>query len=585
MQNSILHGAVTPDLVVPGFADAVRQAELAEDKASACNEIAEWLKVNGRPEQSLAWFEKALSIDSRRAAIHNNLGSALMQLGRHAEACDALRRAVELDQGLARAHCNLGTALQMRGLLAEALEAYRLACRADRAFIYPHVQFLSLARELCQWDGWQEQLDALRAIVPTPDNNGPQLDLLYLPLGLDALRTHAEAYAARFAGIAASRPVRRGVRGAKLRIGYLSDELRKHATGTLMAEVLELHDRSRLEVHLFTWGRSDNSVIERRIRKTSTRHHDISALTDLQVARLVRELELDILIDLKGHTLRPRTEILAMRPAPLQVSWLGFPGTLGATFYDYILADGYVVPHGSEHGYVESVLRMPNAYQPNDRRRPLGAPLSREKYGLPPGKTVFGYLGRASKLTPELYEDWLAILLAVPDSVLWILAERTEARVNLMREAQARGLPADRLVFAAPLPFAEHIARFQRVDLALDTHPYGSHTTASEALWAGCPLVTRVGETFASRVAGSLLRAAGVGELAVRSRDEFRALAIALGSDSRALESLRNRLSASREGCALFDAPRFTRDLERALFAIHQRSQAGLPHASIDIEP
>jgi protein O-GlcNAc transferase len=267
----------------------------------------------------------------------------------------------------------------------------------------------------------------------------------------------------------------------------------------------------------------------------------------------------------------------------VQVSWLGYPGTMGTSFFDYIIADGYVVPPGEERHYTEKIVRLPDTYQPNDRKRPAAEPRTRTEHGLPAAGTVFCYLGKHSKINPEVFDDWMAIVRAVPDSVLWLLADQADMRESLRSEAARRGVAPERLHFTRGSSFVEHLARFRAADLALDTFPYGSHTTASEALWQGCPLVTRVGDTFASRVASSLLRAAGMPELVTTNAEEFRGLAIELGTDVARRTALRTRLLASRTTCALFDTPRFVRNLEAAYEAMHSRAAMNLPPTHLDV--
>ncbi len=538
-----------------------------EALAVAISEVAGRLRECGRSRDAVDWYRRALRSAPASAELYTSLGAAWMDVGNNREARAALQRAVQLDPGLWMAHCNLATLLHKGGDLREALQAYRRASVLNPGFIYPLVQALCLARELISWDHWEADLQALRGLAPQPGNTAPQLDLLFLPLTALQLRNHAEAYAAEcLARTDITPPIRvpHPVRGRRIRIGYVSDELRGHAVGSLVAEVFELHDPRRFDVRVYCWGRDDGSVTERRVRAAVPAMVDIGSLTNRQAAERIAADGIDILVDLKGYTERPRTEIFAYRPAPVQVNWLGFPGTLGAAYFDYVIADEFIVPPGAEQGYTESVLRLADTYQPNDRRRPIATPKSRAAYGLPADATVYCYLGKASKITPETFDDWMKILMAVPESVLWMLVERPETRSALVEAARQRGIAAKRLVFCGGLPFTEHIARFKVADIALETSPYGSHTTASEALWAGCPLIALAGDTFASRVSGSLLTAAGMGELVTTDAAAYRALAVELGSDRQRCATLRSRIERTRDTCALFDTPRFVRSLEAA---------------------
>jgi len=280
-------------------------------------------------------------------------------------------------------------------------------------------------------------------------------------------------------------------------------------------------------------------------------------------ARRIEDDALDILIDLKGYTLGARTSLLARRLCPIQVSWLGYPGTMGAAFIDGLIADPFIVPPGHEQFYSERVLRLPHCYQPNDRKREVAKPLTRAEYGLPPDAFVFCCFNQAYKITPEIFACWMRLLEHVPGSVLWLLEDNRWATANLARAAQAHSIAPARLVFAPKLPLAQHLARYRVADLALDTFPYTSHTTASDALWADCLLVGLCGETFASRVSGSILTACNLPELISYSLDDYERLAYRVATDKPFRDELRARLATAKTGAPLFDAPTFTRDLER----------------------
>jgi protein O-GlcNAc transferase len=538
------------------------------------NDFANQLHQSGRSREAIAWYQKAIEQAPQQAELHSNLAAAWMSLGRFEDARPALEKALALDPSLGIAHCNLGTTLHALGRLPDALQAFRRAAHLTPDFIYPHVHALALARELASWTDWSALIETFSQVTPQPGNTAPPVDLLYIPISADQFKRYAECHAAELNALARTRSVvrpRNRSQGDRIRVGYVSDELRRHATGELLVEALELHDKRRFDVHVYSWGRDDASVVERRVRAAAT-VHDITSLTHQQTAARIMADGIDILIDLKGHTSAARTEVFALRPAPVQVSWLGFPGTLGTSFFDYLIADDFIVPAGEERHYTEAIVRLPGVYQPNDRRRPIAEPKARSAYGLPEDCTVFGYLGRVDKISPVVFGDWMEILSRTPRSILWLLAERPEVKAALASEASARGVDAGRLRFAGRLPLAEHIARFRVVDLALDTFPCGSHTTGSEALWASCPLITRAGETFASRVAGSLVRAAGLPQLVTNSAASFTELAVELGNDRARTAALRAQLEATRDSCALFDTPRFVRNVEAAFEQMHARA-------------
>jgi predicted O-linked N-acetylglucosamine transferase (SPINDLY family) len=560
---------------------------VAADPAAVLKVFGDWLAARSRLVEAAGCLRRAIELQPDKAALHNNLGAILLRAGQLDPACDAFTEATRLDPGLTGAHSNLGTAQYLRRRLPEARAAYLAAAASDPAFIYPRVQALSVARESCDWRDWSAEVAALVACQPGAANTAPQLDLLFIPLSAQQLRAHAESYARAPAPAVIRRPPQRVARGERIRIGYVSDELRDHVVGLQLVEVLERHDRRAVDVHVFDWGKPTTSMVERRARRASAAWHDLAALSDEQAAARIAALGIDILVDLKGYTTDHRIGIFRRRPAPLQVSWLGYPGTLGDPAIDYIVADPVVIPPDAAQGYCERILRLPLCYMPSDRNRPVGDPGSRAAHGLPAEGTVFCHFGRSGKLNPETFDDWIEILQGVPGSVLWLRADGELARANLLREAAARGLAPERLVFArdARLRYAELIGRYRLADVALDTHPYGSHATASEALWAGCPIVTRVGPGFASRVAASLLHAAGLEALVTADREAYRAVAIALGNDPEARARHRRYLTERRDTLAPFDTPRLTRALESGFAAIHDRRLQGLPPADVDVSP
>jgi predicted O-linked N-acetylglucosamine transferase (SPINDLY family) len=349
---------------------------------------------------------------------------------------------------------------------------------------------------------------------------------------------------------------------SRLRIGYLSSDLHEHATAYLIAEVLEHHDRERFEVFAYSYGPEDGSAMRQRLRTACEHFIDIAREPDDLAARRIASDEIDILLDLKGYTMGDRLTIMAHRPCDIQVTWLGYPGTTGASFIDYLIADPFVIPSDAESFYSERIVRMPHCYQPNDRKRAQAEPLHRADYGLPEHAFVFCCFNQTYKITPEVFTVWMELLRAVPNSILWIFANNDLAKRNLLECAQAHGMGAQRIVFAPRLPNAQHLARYRVADLALDTFPYTSHTTLSDALWCGCPAVALCGKTFAARVSGSLLRVAGLPELVTHTLFDYEQLAVKLARDPQRLSELRARIAQARDNSPLFDSAAFTRDLE-----------------------
>lgn len=446
------------------------------------------------------------------------------------------------------------------------------------------------SRAWCEWedfDAWQQL--ALQAVADPAASPLPPFHLLSLP-GISAAEQRRCAtrwmyarllqsagdrslLAVEFARVADAVPPDR------IRIGYLSSDFHQHATALLMVEMLEAHDHLRFEVHAYSYGADDGQGMRQRLLSAFDCFHDITALDDLQAARIIHEDGIHILIDLKGYTAGTRSSVLTYRPAPLQVSFLGYPGTLGGGFCDYLVSDRFVTPVATAADYSESLACMPHSYQPHGRHAEIAPTPTRAAAGLPDDGLVLCCFNQAYKFTPAVFDIWCALLEQTPGSVLWLLRNE-HAEGNLRREAMQRGISPQRLVFADELPQPQHLGRLQLADLVLDTLPYNAHTTASDALWAGVPVLTCAGDTFASRVAGSLLHAVGLSELVTHSLADYAELAAALVADPMRLRSLRSKLARQRLDAPLFDVAAYTLSLEALYGAMWQRHQAGLlPHA------
>ena len=461
----------------------------------------------------------------------------------------------------------------------------------------PLMRHYARSRAWCEWEAFEQWRPRMLGALACAE--GPAVSpfqLLSLP-GVSAAQQHdcagqwmqarllastqaradvALAFAALDA-TAAPREARRPIR-----LGYLSGDFHMHATALLLAETLEAHDSERFELHAYSHGADDGSAMRRRLQATFAGFHDISGCDDAQAARAIHADGIDILIDLKGYTVGTRSMVLAYRPAPVQVSYLGYPGTLGAGLCDYLVSDRFVTPASERNDYSEALACLPHSYQPHGHAAALPPAPSRAEAGLPEAGLVLCSFNQAYKFTPEVFGVWCDVLAQVPGSVLWLLKDE-RAEGNLRLEAMARGIAPHRLVFAPDLPQAEHLARLQCADLVLDTAPYNAHTTASDALWVGVPLVTCAGSTFASRVAGSLLHAVGLPELVTHSLENYAALALALASDAPRLASLRAKLAGLRAGAALFNVAGYTRDLEALYDAMWQRHAAGLAPQGLDL--
>ncbi len=445
---------------------------------------------------------------------------------------------------------------------------------------------ISRSRAMCEWDDFARVAPQIRAALAFADGPPTPPFILLSEPGITASEQRACSESWTAARLLAAGPLRASLdmrfdlsRRNRICVGYLSNDFHAHATAHLLVETLEAHDRSRFEIRAYSYCGAEGEM-RTRLRAAFDAFTDISPLTDVEAARLIHADGVDILIDLKGFTHGARTGVMMLRPAPVQVNYLGYPGTLGAGVCDYIVTDRYVTPPSSSSAYSEAFAYLPNAYQPHGRGAPLQAPPSRAAAGLPAEGFVYCCFNQAFKLTPFIFDLWARLLDATPGAVLW-LAAAPLAEGNLRNEMRGRGIDARRLVFAPHLPHAEHLARLQLADLALDTAPFNSHTTASDALWAGVPIVTCAGDTFPSRVAGSLLHAIGLPELIAPDFDEYFEIALGLAGDPVRCAELRAKLAANRLTAALFDVSAYTIALEALFEAMWSRRLAGAPPAVI----
>jgi predicted O-linked N-acetylglucosamine transferase (SPINDLY family) len=437
---------------------------------------------------------------------------------------------------------------------------------------------------LCEW----HEFDAAYADITASVRNGKTVSpfILVAVPSAPADQLQSAQQWVRLHGLSNRDPIWRGEQYShdRVRIAYLSADFHEHPTSQLIAGVIEHHDRSRFEVTAISVGPNDGSAMRKRIEAAFECFIDARSQGDREIGDMIRAMEVDILVDLKGFTQGARTGIFASRPAPLQVNYLGFPGTIGGSFMDYIIADRHVILEHEFDCYVEKVACMPHSYQANDNRRSLPDHVpSRISHGLPEDAFVFCCFNDNYKITPDVFSSWMRILKAVDNSVLWLFEENAEAASNLRREAQAKGIASNRLVFARFLPNAEHLARQRCADLFLDTLPYNAHTTASDALWAGLPLLSRVGETFAARVGASLLNAVDLPELAVSTPMQYEKLAIELATNKPRLDAMKAQLVRNRSTAALFDTAQYTRHIEAAYATMNERQRSGLPPDHIRI--
>lgn len=519
----------------------------------------------------------------------SNLGMVLFEAQRREEGYALLNQAVAADPELSGAHCNLGIVLAQGGMFDAAKRHLEKALELDPQDQY-HANLLTLWQQTCDWpalDRFVASLIELSAKDPVQAWAGRLTAhnalLLPLPRALkrSAVDFHATRIAAQHPPLApafsqASDAVRR------IRIGYLSNELHDHALGHLAAGLFGAHDRSRFEIFAYSWSPEDGTEYQRRIVAGCDSFQPIGSEGFRATAERIARDGIDILVDLKGHGGGGRPEILAYRPAPTQVCFLGQPGTLGGHLADYFITDAVMTPPGFEDEFAEQPVYLPHSYQVNDALTPLLPVPPRKEVGLPEDGFVFCSFNQLYKIEPVIFGAWMQILRAVPGSVLWQLHGNDCARQRLHEEAAREGVDPSRIVFAPYLQRSLHLARLQAAELFLDTHFLNAGTTASDALRAGVPVLTWSGETFAGRAAASLVHAAGLSDLAVASREEYVTLAIRLAGDSLRLAAIRTRLLEQRAS-PLFDTARYVRNLERAYVAMWERRRHDLPLAALRI--
>ena len=539
-----------------------------------------------RLEEALAWFKKALELKPGNALALNNIGMALLGSGRSKEALDKLDAALSNEPNFAQALFNRGKILADLGRHEDAAVSYGMALASKPDLDYAQGALAHSRMRCCDWRSFGEDSERLVAGVRA----GRRTMYPFVCLGIsdsakDQLMCSQIWVRDMFPAPQVS--VWQGERYShdRIRLAYLSSDFGDHAVSMLMAGVFELHDQARFDTTAISFGRVGAGEMRARLKGAFDRFIDVRQKGDREVASLIRELEIDIAIDLNGFTDGARTSILALRAAPIQVNYLGYPGTLGAGYFDYILADRFVIPEQYIESYTEKVVRLPDCFQANDfRRRTAAETPVRSEMGLPEKDFVFCCANNSYKITPTMFDVWMRILRGVPASCLWLTGEQQAVVSNLRKEASARGIDPGRLVFAERAPYEQYLARYRLADLFLDTLPFNAGTTASDALWAGLPVLTCAGQGFAARMAGSLLGAVGLHELVTGSLEEYEALALQLARSPDRLAGLKRALVSNRDSHTLFDTDRFRQNLEKAYSAMWQRLQNRQPPASFDVD-
>jgi predicted O-linked N-acetylglucosamine transferase (SPINDLY family) len=562
--------------------------------AATLNELGLVLRRKGELQGAEECFRGALALDEDNAIALSNLALVLSAMNRHEEAASLARSVRRGFEGQPITDANIGildsaaNALDAAGHTAEAIEIYKTAFNL-RPDPLRAIWAIYAARRACDWEFaalLEPQACRVSEAGVAIDESAPWRLLSLSKAGPAEQLAAARKCAAQ---ISATSPAVRPARNAeiareRLRIGYFSGDFYSHPVPHLMTGVIEAHDRSRFEVAAYDVSPPTRDEYRTRLERAFDRMVAVGDLPTAAAARKIADDAVDIIVDLTGWTRRARAAVLAARPASLQVQWLGYPGTLGAPWIDYIVADRVLIPEDDEIHYAEKVIRLPDSYQANDDKRRATQTLGRSDYGLPDNGFVFCSFNAGFKVTPEIFEIWLDLLRAVDRSVLWLLQPEDVAVQALREKAAAAGIDAGRIVFAPMVPPVEHLARAVLADLALDCFPYGSHTTASDMLWAGVPMVALAGQTFASRVSASVLNAAGLPHLTTHTLEDYYGLVLHLACNPSELASIRKQVKDLRGTAPLFNTARFTRKLESAFEVIWDRHRRGLApdHVNID---
>jgi protein O-GlcNAc transferase len=545
---------------------------LKPDHARTHSNLGNIFEQKGRLVEAEAAHRKALELMPDYPEAYNNLGIVLRGLGRTDEAVDAFLRSLELKPELAEVHNNLGSSYESLGRRDDAIGHYRQAVELNPDYHSARCNLVYQLLHTCQWEkGLEEHIRILCNAVRT---EGASSRARISPFAFSSLpgstadeqKSCAMAWASSLLAplnqVTASECLLEADLHGTIHIGYLSADFFDHVVARHFVEVLERHDRRRFIISAYSYTPDDGSELRRRLVQAVDSFVDLHQASHEEAAEIIRKDRIQILVDLTGYTAQSRSAILAFRPAPIQVNYLGYPGTMGTKFVDYLIADNFIIPPELEKNYLEQVVRLPGSYLPNDGSRSRPEPLRRSDCGLPDEAIVFCCFNQAYKITPQLFDIWCRLLKAVPDSVLWLRAFNPFVEENFQREAEKRGIRRDRIIMAPSVAATVHLARLACADIFLDTFPYNAHATCSDALWMGVPVITCSGETFPSRVAGSLLQTLGVPELITFTPEEYYKRALTVATDQQERERLGNIIRAKRETSPLYDSSVFTRGLE-----------------------
>ncbi|MDD2685003.1 MAG: tetratricopeptide repeat protein [Gallionella sp.] len=536
------------------------------------------LQALGDKQGALDSYDQALQVKPDYLEVLTNSGVLLRNMMRHKESLERFQRVLAIDPNHQTALTNSGILLTEFKQSEQAIAMFDRLLKINPDYDYGPGLLAYERLHICDWTDFAIASQKIVAGIRAGKRTCKTLALMAIS---DSASDHFQAAQLFGSNYCPPNPKKiwqgERYRHDKIRLAYISPDFREHPVGHLTAGIFEHHDKSRFETYAISLGIDDNSRLRARMLKAFDHFIDVRDMGSLQVAQMLREMEIDILVDLGGYTSDTRTDILAYRPVPVQVNYLGYPGTMGVEYYDYLLADRYIVPAQNLPFYSEKVVYLPDAYLPTDGSVQISERTpSRAECGLPDQGFVFCAFCHDYKINPNVFNIWMRLLVQVPNSVLWLVSRNEVSQRNLRKEAEARGVSSDRLIFAQRVPLVEdHLARYRQADLFLDTHPYNGHTTTADALMAGLPVLTYMGESFPSRVAGSLLYAVGLPEMVTHSHAEYETRALQLALNPVLLGDMKDRLKLNKSACSLFDTKNFSRNLETAYMAMWRQAQLG----------
>ena len=552
----------------------IKSLEYIPDRASTLTNLsAAQLKLK-KYSEARASAQKAILVEADNSEAYLNLGIIENDLKNFESAIKFFDKALSLKPEYAEAWSNKGVTLKDLKRYDEVITHYdkALSLKNDIDWIYGYLTHAKM--KMCNWSDFLDSSEIISKKVTVNEKVTSPFVLLALKDDILLHKQASQIYAQnKYPFNPTLGPIIKSSRNQKIRIGYFSADFRNHAVSVLMAELFELHNKNRFEIFAFSFGADDKSPMRLRLSQAFSQFIDVSDMSELEIAELSRSLQIDIAVDLGGYTQDSRTGIFSYQAAPIQMSYIGYLGTMGAEYYDYLLADETIIPENLQKFYSEKILYLPS-YQVNDRKRIISErQFTREELGIPETGIVFCCFNNNYKILPSTFDSWMRILNAVEGSVLFLYADNEWSKANLIKEAGLRGIDGARLIFGGRIPAEEYLARYQTCNLFLDTFPYNAGTTASDALWAGLPVLTLIGQSFASRVAASLLNAIGLPELITNTQEEYEALAIELAIHPHKLADIKLKLAKNRLTAPLFDTPLFTKNLESAYIKMYERYQ------------